>query len=330
MYFIQFTTLRAVEYVNPIDFDKRIRKWLLLREGENTYLLEQLVRIVEEFGRTRLQPTARMFTVEDEGAGQGGGQGGGGGGGVVAAGVLLAASPGQGGCFCMSWATEEIAEALIAYMLKAGCRLSSVYAPGHISSRFAERWAQQTGQSVDYGRSERVYQVSRVTHVPPASGRLALATAADQAFLIPWIRGFIDEASKETDNSPRDTMLARLIERCQLYLWHNPAPVAMAVWVRTESQNSINFVYVPPIHRGQGHAKAVTAALAMHILASGHRSCFILTDTHDELTNHLYRSIGGYPVTDLLRCTLGDLPPAAAPRAIRGATGLNIVNAPRF
>jgi hypothetical protein len=312
MYFIQFSTLRAVEYTLPQQFDARVRKWLFFREGENSYLLGQLVRAVEA-SRTGAAHGCRMFTVEDESV-------------VVAAGMLL-----PGNCFCMSWATEEISETLISFLRRGGCQVSSVYAPGNVSSIFSERWAAASGQSVDYGRSERVYQVSRVSYTP-ASGTLRGATAADEELLLPWMRGFVSEAALETAWPSHAALLAHLVNNRMLYLWCDPHPVAMAAWVRSEGHSSINFVYVRPIHRGKGYAKAVTAGLASHILASGSRHCFILADTHDELTNHLYASIGGHPVSDLLRCTLRERPSRAPgdPGASSMCGPLNISNDSRF
>jgi predicted GNAT family acetyltransferase len=313
MYFIQFSTLRAIEYPQPQPFDQRVRKWLLLREGENTYLLEQLLRVVDA-ARAGTPSDSRLFTVEDDNM-------------VVAAGMLL-----PGGCLCMSWATEEISDTLIAFMRKAGCHVNSVYAPGTVSSTLAQRWAAVTGQAVDYGRSERIYQVGHVTYTPP-SGHLREAVIADQAALLPWIRGFVDEAEMEArSTSSHAGLLAHLIAHKRLFLWCDPQPVAMAAWIRSEGHNSINFVYVPPVHRGKGHAKAVSAGLAAHILAAGNRHCFILTDTHDDLTNHLYQVIGGHPVSDLLRCTLREAPaPVRAKPAPTFESGrLNISNPQRF
>lgn len=293
MYYVQFSSLRAAEYASPQLFDQRVRKWLLLREGENTYLLEQLARTLQQCNTTGKTPAERMFAVEDDNQ-------------VVAAGMLL-----PGGCFCMTWATEEISETLIRCMADARCHVTSVYAHGHVSVRFSELWAQLRGQVVDCGRSERVYQINRVTFTPPAAGRLELATVADRPLLLQWFRGFIGEANFESNHTSPEPLVDETLAHNSVYLWKDPGPVAMASWIAsTESANSINLVYVPPYLRGKGYAKAVSAALASRILAAGKRRCFILTDTHDELTNHLYQSIGARAVCELLRCTLRDKTPA--------------------
>jgi len=312
MYVIEFSSLKAVEYTDLQRFDQRIRKWLLLRQGENTYILEHLYRLRHR-DHTATPLADRLFTVED-------------GDHVMAAGILM-----SGGCLCLTWATEEISEVLIRGMLQRNGRITSVYGPGCVSNRFAELWARQSGQVVDYGRSERVYQINRVAIEPPPTGRLEPACADDRSFLSRWMANFMGEAHMEPGPQDAPRVLEELLAHQALFLWKDPEPRAMAAWVcSAEAHHSINIVYVPPIHRGKGAAKAVTAALASRILASNNSGCFILTDTQDELTNHVYRSIGGMGVAELLRCTLHDKtvdPPAelAAPARSR----LNIVPSSR-
>ncbi len=309
MYVIKFSSLKAVEYTDVHLFDQRIRKWLLHRQGENTYILEQLYRMRQLPAGQR--PEERMFAVED------GNQ-------PMAAGLLM-----PGGTFCLTWSTEEISEALIRCMIDRGCNLTSIYGPGAVSNRFAELWARHSGQNVDYGRSERVYQITRVTRPPSETGRLDIATVQDRDLLLRWMTNFMEEAHMEPGPQVAPEYLDQFLRDRTLFVWRNPEPVAMAAWITSaEGHHCINIVYVPPIHRGKGAASSVTSALASRILSTAPGGCFILTDTQDELTNHLYRSIGGLGVAELLRCTLHEKPAARAPELPAGR--LNIVTSSNF
>jgi predicted GNAT family acetyltransferase len=125
------------------------------------------------------------------------------------------------------------------------------------------------------------------------------------------MRNFIDEAHMEPGPQAAPMFVDELLTVRRLFLWRDPEPIAMAAWITSaEKHHCINIVYVPPANRGKGAARCVTSALASLILSSDPGSgCFILTDTQDDLTNHLYRSIGGLGVAELLRCSLNDSAP---------------------
>ncbi len=290
MFVVRFSNMRALEYPNPRAFDQRVGKWLVLREGENSYLLGELPKILAKAAAGH-PINERLFTVED------GDQ-------LVSVGILL-----DGGCLCMSWATDEIVDVLVEHLAKVRCHVTSVFAPGHVSWHFAQKWALLTGQAFEFGRSERVYQVARVTYNLPESGRLAVASHADFPILSGWVKRFMDEAGFEGNHGHSDELLQAFIRERSLFVWHNPEPVSMAAWVApTPNGGAINFVYTPPAFRRCGHGKAVVAALAQHQLSRGKKYCFILTDTLDEQTNHMYQAVGGRTLCELLRCSIQAAP----------------------
>ena len=135
----------------------------------------------------------------------------------------------------------------------------------------------------ELGRAERVYQLARNYFALPGEGHLEVAVPADRPFVREWVESFIEEVSFEMENRTVDGVVEALIGPRLLYLWKSPQPVSMAAWVApTPHGAAINFVYTPPEFRGQGYGKAVSDALGSQMLASGLRSCFILTNVHDE------------------------------------------------
>jgi ribosomal protein S18 acetylase RimI-like enzyme len=297
MYFVQFDAPRVLSYSDPRTFTDRVKKFLSLREGENSYFLGLLPDLVTK------GPVANQefFIVEEDNA-------------IVAAGVVL---PNR--VMCMTWATHHVIDALVDHYVKNRLPVAQILAPGHVSGYFGRMFAQRTGGRAELGRGERVYQLARNFYAP-SNGHLEVATPADLPLVREWIEEFIREASMEMHDRTVGGLIDSLIARRILYLWKNPNPVSMAAWVApTPHGASINFVYTPPEFRGQGYAKAVSAALGAQMLASGLRYCFILTDINDVRTNSLYQSIGARTLCEFMRCTI--TPPETPP----SSGGLNVV-----
>jgi len=287
---VQFSALRGVEYTDPQRYMQHVGRWLCLREAENSYILGSLPAIVAQAAL----PTghqSRLFAVQD-------------GDHVLAAAILY-----PNGCLVLTWATPEMKQALAQTMVRSGCKITSVFGPGHVSWYFSRLWAQYTGQDFAFDRTERVYQLARPTYPLPPTGRLELATTTDRALLTRWLTAFTHEAHYE--NTAVANVCESLLTQRQLYLWKDPAPVAMAAWVSpTPHGGCINFVYTPAAQRRQGHASAVVSALAHRMLNQGSRFCFIMTDPTDQRTNGLYQRLGARTLCELLRCLIV---PAAAP-----------------
>jgi ribosomal protein S18 acetylase RimI-like enzyme len=295
---VQFPTMRLTEYPDARMFDREVGPWLVLREAENCYVLGDLPRMIWEHDNNR-GPRPRYFALKDREQ-------------LVCAAILHP----QGG-LVMTWASYEMVCAVATQLQAAGVQPTSIFAPGYVSWQFARTWGELTNTQWDAGREERVYQLSRVRYEPPASGRLSVATPADDAFVSPWLEGFAREAHYEAGSSLAD-IKALLYNESRLFIWRNPDPVGMAAWVSpTPHGGSINMVYVPAAARGQGHGKAVVSALARHVLAGGARYCFILTDTQDKRNNHLYQNIGARTVAELLQCSF-KLAPASGTKPAAG------------
>jgi len=306
MYVIRFSPVRVVEFATPQEFDARAKRWLTIREAENTYLLATLATLTKQVAGPRAangdgRIAARLFVIEDAGA-------------VVAAGTLSTA-----GDLAVTWATQEMIDVLADHAVQAGWTLRSVYGPEHVAWNVAYAYAKQSGKRVEAGKAERIYQLARARYqLPP--GRLELATAADRALLRPWFHHFAQEVALEASTAEVDTSMDALLAERLLYLWKAPEAVSMAAWVAPTSQGAtMSYVYTPPEHRGHGHGKAVVAALGAHMLGRGLKFCFIHTDVRDTRSNHVYQAIGANAVCEVLRCTLHPL--AEGARAMAGARG---------
>lgn len=291
MFVVQFPSLRCLEYSDPILYENRVGKFLQIREGENCYLLGNMAQIKAQFATPGV-PRAHLLSIED------GNQ-------VVAAAILFPT-----GCLFITWATPEMKTVPADALFKAKYQITSVYAPAHVSWRFAETWAALSQQDYQLERSERIYQLARPSHTPRPSGKLELALPEDKPLLIPWVTDFLRETKyeteiKQTDFNKAQAIVDELIATKILYLWKDPLPVAMAANAKsTPHGGCINFVYTPPEQRGHGYAKDVVAAVGKSMLKSGLRYCFILTDTDDELTNRLYQKVGARTLCELLRCNI--------------------------
>lgn len=282
MYFVQFNTPKVICYADPKAFERRAKRWLSLREGENIYLWGILQDLMSK------SPAAQQayFTVEEDQM-------------ILAAGIL------NNGILCMTWAPHEVFQVVAEFAVNNRWAVSHVAAPATTAYYVAKAYAERTGQRLEIDRGERIYQLARNKYEVPAQGRLEVATAQDRPWVREWVQGFIEEAQYETAGRGVDEIVEALVGPRLLYLWKSPQPVSMAAWVTpTPNGASINFVYTPPEYRGQGYGKAVSAALGAQMLASGLKYCFILTDVEDQRSNGVYQSIGARTLCEFSRCMI--------------------------
>jgi hypothetical protein len=286
MYVVQFPSLKFVEYPHVGAFQARVGPWLTRREAENASMLGSLPGLAAFQTPAAGASGSRFFAVHDREE-------------IVAAAVLFG-----GRTLVVTWATVELIEELVKGLLQVRATFDNVYAPGYTSWHVSQLWAQRTGQHYEFDREERLYQLSRPQFDLPASGKLELATAAEESVVRLWLREFNREAEYELTGTP-DQQYHDLVDSRSLYLWKNPGPVSMASWVcPTPHGGCINFVYTPPEQRGKGNAKAVVTALGRKMLGEGKRFCFILTDRDDPRTNNLYQKLGARTMCEFARCRI--------------------------
>jgi predicted GNAT family acetyltransferase len=190
---------------------------------------------------------------------------------------------------------------LLAEDLRArGIAPPGVIGPRAASRTFAAAWEGATGQRSAPGLAMRIYQLDRVIPVMDVPGELCPATVADRDLLIAWIDAFTHETIAEGD-------AAAIVDRrlrdpaSALFLWCiHGTPVSMAGQSGPTPRGiRINAVYTPPDLRRNGYASACVAALSQHLLDSGYRFCFLLTDLANPTSNRIYQAIGYEPIADV-------------------------------
>jgi predicted GNAT family acetyltransferase len=170
----------------------------------------------------------------------------------------------------------------------------------------ADLWQRQTGRPYEVGTAQRLYQLDAVTPVVGITGALRRATEADRARLIEWLTAFnlevhgVTDLARATHAAERDIDARLTMPTGGLFIWHDGRPVSMAAYSGpTPNGMRVGPVYTPPEHRGRGYARACVAAVSQHLLDSGRRYCFLVTDLSNPTSNHIYQVIGYRPVCDV-------------------------------
>ncbi len=176
---------------------------------------------------------------------------------------------------------------------------------------FAEAWSRKSGVSWSARFSQRIFALVEVIPPHPCPGAARVATGADTALLVDWLRAFSVEALEE--HEPDEGALETSVEHklvaddAAYVLWEvEGEPVSCAAYgSSTPSGTRIGPVYTPPEHRGRGYASAVTAHVSADRLAAGRRFCFLYTNLANPTANKIYADIGYRPVCDSLQLSFG-------------------------
>jgi hypothetical protein len=196
---------------------------------------------------------------------------------------------------------------LVSHLRTKAFSPPAVFGPSPLSTRFAEAWAESTGQTVEAGLRQQLYELREVTR--PAGlpdGVLRPATYHDSDGLAEWVHAFQVEAlpSEAGDLDSARYIVERLIADEQLFVWQETQagrgqPLSMAAKARPLEQGvSVNLVYTPPEWRSRGFASACVAALSRQLLDEGWRFITLFTDRSNATSNHIYREIGYRPIAD--------------------------------
>jgi RimJ/RimL family protein N-acetyltransferase len=182
--------------------------------------------------------------------------------------------------------------------------LPSVLGPEAEASQFAERWTRQIGGHWNIGMRQRIHVLDRVVAPTDAArGTLRRAELSEVALAAEWGAGFSRDVGI-ADADPR-AYAERVIRSGSLYVWEDDRPRSMAVAIgATPNGIRIGYVYTPPSFRGRGYATAAVASLSQRMLDSGHRFCFLYTDTANPTSNALYARIGYRPVCDVVNADI--------------------------
>lgn len=195
----------------------------------------------------------------------------------------------------------EAISLLVRELRGAGLELPGVLGPAAVSRSFAAQWQALAGQPNQPSMSMRIYQLDQVSPVGGVPGQLRMASAEDRDLLATWATDFNAEVFPHRPASDGGPLVDRLLAaRDQgIYLWLDPAPVAMAAYTGpTPHGIRVALVYTPPDQRRRGYASALVAGMSQRMLDEGRRFCFLFTDLANPTSNHIYQEIGYQPVAD--------------------------------
>ncbi len=275
--------MKIVRHTVVPQFIERITPWLLAREAQHNLILGLYTDLRQN--PNFHGPTAPvMYTVEEEGT------------------VILVALQTPPYNLALTHSDHPTAIPLLTItLLQAHCTLPGVIGPHLVAEPFAQRWAEQTGSTVEVWMQQRIYQLTAVHPPTLPTGQMRWATSDDQPLLEAWFPAFHQEVIGTTapNRSPNSVMRWLTGTSRQLALWDDGGPVAMAGTTGpTPNGIRISAVYTPPAHRRHGYASALVAALSQAQLDAGRRFCFLYTDLRNPISNHIYQAIGYTPVVD--------------------------------
>lgn len=194
---------------------------------------------------------------------------------------------------------SEALELLIQELVAHQWPIPGVTGQPRLSQAFAVAWARLKGRTYQVKMRNRLYELKRVSSIPPTPGRLRLATVDDLELIAEWTFAFQNEALNRGDLAESREVARYRINDQDIYLWEDGQPVSMASQSRPTSNGiCISLVYTPPELRGRGYATACVAHLSQLFLDSGRKFCVLFTDLANPTSNHIYQTIGYTPVCD--------------------------------
>jgi predicted GNAT family acetyltransferase len=202
-------------------------------------------------------------------------------------------------------AEPSVALRLIASDLwsRYGDSLSGVHASAPLSRLFAERWQQQTGMAARLMMQERIYELETVIPVSGVPGSYRRTTEADRDLLVRWLEAFAAEALGPREHLDAADWVDRYFASSSRggYLWEDGGvAVSFAAYGNPTAHGiRIGPVYTPPEYRGHGYASACVATLSPHLVENGRTFCYLFTDLANPTSNHIYRTVGYNPVSDV-------------------------------
>ena len=172
-----------------------------------------------------------------------------------------------------------------------------IVGPSDISSAFAEKWQEKTGQEVAEVMDQIIYSLKKVTFpADVAVGSLRPAKQGEEAVIAKWMRAFAQEALPKTEQVGEEAALQRsanLIKAQRVFVWDvGGQPRAQAAYSGTAEVGRINMVYTPGEERGKGYASAVVSHLSQQQLDGGKKMCCLYADARNSVSNSIYRKIG--------------------------------------
>ena len=281
-------SVRITVYPNAAAFLERTLAWLETREVENGLITGLSLR---EAAQPAATSPSLFLSIEDDSD-------------IIIAGLM---NPGRN-LLLTGNPIDPAADlgALAEEMFNRRQTPPGILAPPTIARGFVQAWSRLTGQSGVLKTHERCYKLVTVTPPPRPAGSMRLAAQADLETVSAWFYAFDEEAMDGGDPLEARARAELRITGQSMFLWDDDGPVAMAGKTRpTRYGCSVGPVYTPPEKRGCGYASALTASLSQAVLDEGFQYCSLFTDLSNPTANHIYQTIGYFPVADFDHYAIG-------------------------
>ena len=191
------------------------------------------------------------------------------------------------------WLVNDVAEVYDA--------IPAVIGPAAQARAFAEAWAALKGVTCELGMRQRIYELRTVSWPRQSvSGKLRLASRADQDVVVKWLTAFTHEAQLGPPDVP--TFVANHVKNKTLFIWEDEGEPRTSTLYSAKTPHGvrIGFVYTPPEYRRRGYASACAAAVSQRALDGGNQFCCLFTDLSNSTSNDLYQRIGYTTVCDVV------------------------------
>ncbi|MEQ6388452.1 GNAT family N-acetyltransferase [Bacillaceae bacterium S4-13-58] len=163
----------------------------------------------------------------------------------------------------------------------------------------AEVW----GEPYEVEMDQWIYQITKVTPIPKAPGKLRPVEKPYANLLARWLWQYGQEVQEPMEMERAITMADRFVKEKSAYLWEvNGKPVSMANSSRaTKNGASINAVFTPDEYKRKGFATSCVAELTQKLLDQGKTFCTLYTDAANPISNSIYQKIGYQKIGDSVK-----------------------------
>ena len=199
--------------------------------------------------------------------------------------AIVLGSPDQAMC---RWLAERVADG----------RFPGVMGPGDGPHWFVRR-SKQLGVAWRAPLVSGIYRLDAAPVSPGIPGEARAVTPDDLPLFAEWMAAYM-RAALPADPAIDPSWLDLWASEGNYRFWVvDGVPVSMAgrYW-KTRTGAAITGVYTPPAVRGKGYAAAVTAAVALDILAAGYAQVFLMARADNTPAIRCYAKIGFRQVAD--------------------------------
>eukprot|EP00823_Brevimastigomonas_motovehiculus_P005503 TRINITY_DN4068_c0_g1_i1.p1 TRINITY_DN4068_c0_g1~~TRINITY_DN4068_c0_g1_i1.p1 ORF type:complete len:340 (+),score=47.52 TRINITY_DN4068_c0_g1_i1:49-1068(+) len=151
------------------------------------------------------------------------------------------------------------------------------------------------GWTTQLRMKETVYELNtlKLDKVRKCEGRAVLATGEHKDALVEMSSAFLKEVPVPSRQDVVENVESN-IKGKRAFVWEvdNRAVCQVFYSGDTPSGGRIGWVFTKTEYRGKGYGTCLMAHVVKHMLDSGKKSCFLMADDSNLISNHLYQNLG--------------------------------------